>query len=54
MISEANDYNRNLVSMPREAEPRARIEIGAVDTEVVGAGTFLKATTLVHWRAMRA
>jgi hypothetical protein len=52
--AEAHDYNRNLLSLLREAEAREEIEIVAVDPEVVGAGTFLNATTLVHWRATRA
>jgi hypothetical protein len=52
--AEAHDYNRNLLSLLREAEAREEIEIVAIDPEVVGAGTVRNATTLAHWRATRA
>lgn len=52
--AEAHDYNRNLLSLLREAEARGEIEIVTVDPEVVGPGTVVNATTLVRWRATRA
>ena len=52
--AEAHDYNRNLLSLLQACERCGEIEIVGVDTEVIGAGTPLNATSLIRWRSVSA
>lgn len=49
--AEAHDYNRNLLTLLREQEGAGALELLGVETDVIGAGKSVNATTLVRWRA---